>query len=214
MEKVKGRPSLPSKRQKRLHYSVWVNEDQKKLIDERVSKSNLSASQYILAQLELLPVKLPSRRDIPDHISRQIINLEKLSGILAFYAHRTKDKQLISSEWMRSSQMIRRLSELVSKWLFEQFDISDTQFFFESNTKSLDKVLKMIETGEESEERRIYLLEILKLQKQNELMLQKYNRYYSSMDHDLSLFQIDPIMNVEDIHIEIKNHISLIMELL
>ena len=60
MEKIKGRPSLPAKRQKRLHYSVWLNEEQKQKIDERISKSNLSASQYILAQLELVPVKLPA----------------------------------------------------------------------------------------------------------------------------------------------------------
>jgi len=212
MEKIKGRPSLPSKRQKRLHYSVWLNEEQKQKIDERISKSNLSASQYILAQLELVPVKLPARRDIPDHISRQIINLEKLSGILAFYAHRTKDKQLITSEWVKSSQVIRRLSELVSKWLFEQFEIPALQTFFAANIQSYEHLLQLIGSGEQTEEQRVYLSEIHKLHKRNELIFAKYKSYYGSLDHDLSIFQTEKVTALEDVHAEIKNQIKIILE--
>lgn len=212
MEKIKGRPSLPAKRQKRLHYSVWLNEEQKQKIDERISKSNLSASQYILAQLELIPVKLPARRDIPDHISRQIINLEKLSGILAFYAHRTKDEQLITSEWIKSSQVIRRLSELVSKWLFEQFEIPALQASFETNNQSFKNLILLIGSGEETEEQRIYLSEIHKLQKQNELIFGKYKGYYSSLDHDLSIFQTEKVTAIEVVHAEIKKQVRLILE--
>ena len=212
MEKIKGRPSLPAKRQKRLHYSVWLNEEQKQKIDERISKSNLSASQYILAQLELVPVKLPARRDIPDHISRQIINLEKLSGILAFYAHRTKDKQLITSEWIKSSQVIRRLSELVSKWLFEQFEIPALQTFFEANIQSYEHLIQLIGSGEQTEEQRIYLSEIYKLHKRNELIFAKYKGYYGSLDHDLSIFQTEKVTVLEDVHAEIKNRIRIILE--
>ncbi|KAA6437060.1 hypothetical protein FEM33_20285 [Dyadobacter flavalbus] len=212
MEKIKGRPSLPSKRKKRLHYSVWLNEEQKQKIDERISKSNLSASQYILAQLELVPVKLPARRDIPDHISRQIINLEKLSGILAFYAHRTKDKQLITSEWMKSSQVIRRLSELVSKWLFEQFEIPALRNFFETNIHSFEKLLHLIGSGEDTEEQRIYLSEVYKLYKINELTFGKYKSYYSRLDHDLSIFQTYKVTVVEDVHAEIQNEIKQILQ--
>lgn len=212
MEKIKGRPSLPSKRQKRLHYSVWLNEEQKQKIDERISKSNLSASQYILAQLELETVKLPARRDIPDHISRQIINLEKLSGILAFYAHRTKDKQLIASEWMKSSQVIRRLSELVSKWLFEQFEIPALRNFFETNIHSFEKLLHLIGSGDDTEEQRIYLSEVYKLYKINEQTFGKYKSYYSRLDHDLSIFQTDKVTVVEDVHAEIQNEIKQILQ--
>jgi len=212
MEKIKGRPSLPSKRQKRLHYSVWLNEEQKQKIDEHISKSNLSASQYILAQLELVPVKLPVRRDIPDHISRQIINLEKLSGILAFFAHRTKDKQLITSEWMKSSQVIRRLSELVLKWLFEQFEIPSMQAFFETNIQSYEYLLQLIGSGVQTEERRIYLTEIYKLYKKNELTFGKYKGYYSSLDHDLTIFQTEKVTTLEDVHAEIKNQVTIILE--
>jgi hypothetical protein len=212
MEKIKGRPSLPSKRQKRLHYSVWLNEEQKQKIDERISKSNLSASQYILAQLELVPVKLPARRDIPDHISRQIINLEKLSGILAFYAHRTKDKQLLTSEWMKSSQVVRRLSELVSKWLFEQFQIPAMHAFFETNSLSFENLLQLIGSGEDTEEQRIYLSEIYKLHKKNEQVFGKYKNYYNSLDHDLSIFQKEQVTLLEDVHAEIKKQVKLILE--
>lgn len=212
MEKIKGRPTLPSKRQKRLHYSVWLNEEQKQKIDERILKSNLSASQYILAQLELVPVNLPARRDIPDHISRQIINLEKLSGILAFYAHRTKDKRLITTEWMKSSQVIRRLSELVSKWLFEQFEIPALQAFFETNIQSFERLLQLIGSGEQTEEQRIYLSEIYKLHKKNELIFSKYRGYYGSLDHDLTIFQTEKVKAIEDVHAEIKNLVRLILE--
>ena len=210
----KGRPELPPKKQKRLHYSVWLNEDQKRLIDERIAGSNLSASQYILTQLELSPVRLPARKDIPDHIARLIINLEKLSGMLAFYAHRTADAQLISSEWINSSQLVRRLSELVSNWLFEQFGIPALSSFFESNEKGLERLSELINTGPPSEEQIYYLGQIDALRKENQQAQSQYQRYYSSQDHDLTIFQQEKVTYQEDIHEQIKKQIKTIVELL
>ena len=209
----KGRPELPSKKQKRLHYSVWLNEDQKRLIDERIARSNLSASQYILTQLELSPVRPPARKDIPDHIARLIINLEKLSGMLAFYAHRTADAQLISSEWINSSQLVRRLSELVSNWLFEQFGIPALVSFFESNEKSLARLSELIATGAPSEENTYYLNQLGALRKENQQIRRQYQRYYTSQDHDLSIFQQEKVTYQQDIHAEIKKHIKTILDL-
>lgn len=210
----KGRPELPSKKQKRLHYSVWLTEDQKRLIDERIARSNLSASQYILTQLGLAPVKLPARKNIPDHIARLIINLEKLSGILAFYAHRTADAQLISSEWIKSSQLVRRLSELVSNWLFEQFGIPALSSFFESNEKSLKRVSELIGTGRPSEEQKYYLSLIEALRKENQQAQSQYQRYYSGQDHDLTIFKQEKVTYQEDIHDQIRKQIKTIVDFL
>lgn len=209
----KGRPELPPKRQKRLHYSVWLNENQKRLIDERIARSNLSASQYILTQLEIAPVKLPARKEIPDHIARLIINLEKLSGMLAFYAHRTTDHQLLSSEWIKSSQLIRRLSELVSNWLFEQFGIPTLFSFFESNEKSLERLSELIATGAPSEENTYYLNQLEALRKENQQIRSQYQRYYASQDHDLTIFQQEKVTYQEDIHAEIKKQIKILLDL-
>ena len=119
---------------------------------------------------------------------------------------------MITSDWVKSSQVIRRLSELVSKWLFEQFEIIALQTFFAENIQSYEHLLQLIGSGEQTEEQKVYLSEVYKLHKRNELIFAKYKSYYGSLDHDLSIFQTEKVTALEDVHVEIKNQIRIILE--
>lgn len=211
-ERMKGRPALPKQKKKKLHYSVWLNPEQKRIIDERIAFSNLSASQYILTQLELAPIQPPKRRNMPKHISKQIVNLEKLSGMLAFYGLKTKDKELVSEAWLKSSKIIRYLSELITLWVYEEFYISKVRNFLNRNESSLHNMLVILDLAENTITNNQLKKEIQELALLNKEALQLYDKYFGFEDVDLTIFQQEESASKElDIHQEIKTIVQQIV---
>jgi hypothetical protein len=64
-KKQKGRPPKGERIAKKEHFSVWVSKDQKALINEKIQRSGLSASQYFLTQVLDTPIKRPQLKVLP-----------------------------------------------------------------------------------------------------------------------------------------------------
>lgn len=120
---TKGRPPKPTLKRKRLHYSVWVNEEEKRQIDHLIEQSNLSASQFFITQVIEKPIQRPKKKTLPQSVVKQITSLEKLSGLLSLTVLKTKDNAMISQQWLESSQNVKWLSQLIILRIFEDFDL-------------------------------------------------------------------------------------------
>lgn len=124
MEKPsKGRPPKPAPQRKRLQYSVWVSAEEKQQIDTLIEASNLSASQFFLTLAINKPFERPKKKTLPKGVAEQISSLEKLSGLLALSALKTKDKAMLAENWRESSQTVKWIIRLVSLWIFAEFDL-------------------------------------------------------------------------------------------
>lgn len=121
--KRKGRPPKEEKVVRRDHFSVWVTKDEKARINQLIEKSELSASQFFLTLALDTPIKRPQKKTLPASTAEMIRTLEQLSGILSLAVLKTKDQQMQSQQWMKSSQYIRLLSQIITLWVFEDFEI-------------------------------------------------------------------------------------------
>ncbi|SKB52265.1 plasmid mobilization protein [Dyadobacter psychrophilus] len=121
--KRKGRPPKEEKVVRRDHFSVWVTKDEKVEINQLVEKSGLSASQFFLTLALDTPIKRPQKKTLPARTAEMIRTLEQLSGILSLAVLKTKDHQMQSRQWMQSSQHLRLLSQIITLWIFEDFEI-------------------------------------------------------------------------------------------
>ncbi len=121
--KKKGRPPKEEKVVRRDHFSVWVTKDEKARINQLIEKSGLSASQFFLTLALDTPIKRPQKKTLPIRTAEMIKILEQLSGILSLAVLKTKDHQMQSQQWMQSSQYVRLLSQIITLWVFEDFEI-------------------------------------------------------------------------------------------
>lgn len=121
--KRKGRPPKEEKVVRRDHFSVWVTKDEKARINQLIEKSGLSASQFFLTLALDTPFKRPQKKTLPIRTAEMIKTLEQLSGILSLAVLKTKDHQMQSQQWMQSSQYVRLLSQIITLWVFEDFEI-------------------------------------------------------------------------------------------
>lgn len=124
-KKTKGRPPKPAPKRKRLQYSVWVSAEEKKHIDTLIEATNLSASQFFLTLAINKPFERPKKKTLPKGVAEQISNLEKLSGLLALSALKTKDKLMLAESWRVSSLTVKWMTQLISLWIFAEFDLPD-----------------------------------------------------------------------------------------
>ena len=108
---------------RRDHFSVWVTKDEKARINQLIEKSGLSASQFFLTLALDTPIKRPQKKTLPIRTAEMIKILEQLSGILSLAVLKTKDHQMQSQQWMQSSQYVRLLSQIITLWVFEDFEI-------------------------------------------------------------------------------------------
>lgn len=175
-----GRPPKAEGTAKRAHFSVWVTQEQKTRINEMIGKSGLSASEYFLTLALDVPFKRPQKRTLPPQTAKTIRVLEQLAGILSLAVVKTKDRQMLSREWQESSQRIRLLANLTTRWAFESFEIHSFQ-----NTitqvhawiNQTNRYLKeMLEQGESME---LMLESGSRMAKQLQALLDKYDAYYS-----------------------------------
>ena len=122
-KKSKGRPPKPAPKRKRLQYSVWVSAEEKQQIDKLIDAANLSASQFFLTLAINKPFERPKKKTLPKGVAEQISNLEKLSGLLALSALKTKDKVMLAESWQVSAQTVKWVTRLISLWIFAEFDL-------------------------------------------------------------------------------------------
>jgi hypothetical protein len=177
MEKqhTKGRPPKSPQKTKRCHYSVWLSEEQKRIIDQQIQQSNLSASQFFLTQVLDNPVRRPKKKSLPKAVVEKIVVLEKLSGLLALAVLKTKDKDMISKEWLQSSQQVRFLTHLILCWIFEDFDLPDLR-------KTLMKVQAETHTLYH------YLVALLPTNKTTDTILETLRVLHQQSSHTLHQF--------------------------
>lgn len=125
--KSKGRPPKEERVVRRDHFSVWVTQEEKAKINQLIEKSGLSASQFFLTLALATPLKRPQKKTLPARTAEMIRTLERLSGILSLAVLKTKDHQIQSQQWQQSSQSVRLLANLITLWVFEDFEIRSTQ---------------------------------------------------------------------------------------
>ncbi len=121
---TKGRPPKSTEKQKRLHYSVWVTESEKKLIDGLASQAGLPASQFFLTQVIDKQIKTQRKKAWPKSIEPYMLGINKISGMLSLIALKTKDRDMQqSNNWLHSSECIKWLNKLILLRVFEDFEL-------------------------------------------------------------------------------------------
>ncbi|WP_342086167.1 hypothetical protein [Dyadobacter sp. OTU695] len=70
-----------------------------------------------------IPFKRPEKRTLPKATADTIRILEQLAGALSVAVLKTKGHQMLSAQWEQSSQRIKLLADLITLWIFENFEI-------------------------------------------------------------------------------------------
>jgi hypothetical protein len=178
-QKQKGRPPKPEKSVRRNHFSVWVTKDEKSHVNELIEKSGMSASQFFLTLALDTPLKRPQRKTLPAHTAELIRMLSQLAGMLSLAVLKTKDQHMQSENWLASSQSIRQLANLITLWIYEDFEI-----------RTVHKTLAEIEGWMEDlytyqnavlatgENKNAVLEKTLAVHQAARQLLQKYEQYY------------------------------------
>jgi hypothetical protein len=122
-KKQKGRPPKGEGTSKREHFSVWVSREEKELINEKIQKSGLSASQFFLTQVLDVPLKRPQIKTLPDKTAELYKVLRMLSGQFAVAVLRASQADMLSRQWQESSQNISLISKLLMQWVYEDFEV-------------------------------------------------------------------------------------------
>ena len=147
-KKSKGRPTKPALKRKRLQYSVWVSAEEKQQIDKLIEQANLPASQFFLTQVIEKPIQRPKKKTLPKAVMQQISILEKLAGVLSLAVLKTKDKDMIQSvNWQQSSQNIKWISELLSLFIFQDFDFPKLKINLQQIKEDAQKLYWFSEVG-------------------------------------------------------------------
>ena len=178
-KKPKGRPAKNEKIVRRSHFSIWATKEEKELLNQHIERSGLSASQYFLTLALNSPIKRPQKKSLPARTAETILILEKLAGILSLAVLKTRDVDMLSQRWQDSSKNVRMLSDLITKWVFEDFEIwtirkslSDIEQWMQQLEMYLGKVLP------ESENKTSILGKTADISKVSKELLEKYESYY------------------------------------
>jgi hypothetical protein len=202
----KGRPPKEEGVAKREHFSVWVSADQKSQINQLIEKSGLSASQYFLALALDVPFKRPQKRTLPKATAETIRILEQLAGILSLSILKTKDHQMLSMQWQQSSQRIRLLADLITRWVFESFEIRSFQKTLTEIdswiTSIADYLGHVLGIGESKEQ---ILREVGSMSRSARELLSKYESYYEGPLQDLAPVWKNEAEDIASVHYEIEN---------
>jgi len=213
--KRKGRPPKEEKVVRRYHFSVWVTKDEKARINQLIEKSGLSASQFFLTLALDTPIKRPQKKTLPTRTAEMIRTLEQLSGILSLAVLKTKDQQMQSQQWMQSSRYVRLLSQIITLWVFEDFEIR-------TFSKTLDKVQEwMRQLGlyirrvlPESQNKTSIMDTTENLFRSAKELLAKYERHYqpAEMATQLSSWKSDASSNPDLLHRMIEEKVTAMLK--
>lgn len=178
-KKQKGRPPKGERIAKKEHFSVWVSRDQKALINEKIQRSGLSASQYFLTQVLDTPIKRPQLKVLPQKTAELYKVLRMLSGQFALAVLRASQAHMLSRQWQESSQNISLVSKLIMQWVYEDFEVrSFRQTLMDINewTRQLYGYLEKVLPTAES---KTSILETAaKLHHKSRELLEKYEAHY------------------------------------
>lgn len=205
----KGRPQKPNGTAKRAHFSVWVSHQQKNKINEQIVKSGLSASEYFLTLALDIPFKRPKKRTLSPAVADTVRVLQQLAGILSLAVLKTKDRQMLSKEWQQSSQRVRLLSSLITRWVFEDFEIRGFQKTLSNLQIWTDQTMiylkEILETGESKE---MILKNGNLISKELQELLEKYEAYYSESLREFSQVNSTRPQKIDSIHQEIADSLE------
>lgn len=213
--KRKGRPPKEEKVVRRDHFSVWVTKDEKAKINQLIEKSGLSASQFFLTLALDTPIKRPQKKTLPTKTAEMIRTLEQLSGILSIAVLKTKDQQMQSQQWMQSSRYVRLLSQIITLWVFEDFEIR-------TFSKTLNKVQEwMRQLGlyirrvlPESDNKTSIMDTTENLFHSAKELLAKYERHYqpAEMVAQLTSWKSDASSNPDLVHRMIEEKVTAMLK--
>lgn len=213
--KRKGRPPKEEKVVRRDHFSVWVTKDEKSRINQLIEKSGLSASQFFLTLALDTPIKRPQKKTLPATTAEMIRTLEQLSGILSLAVLKTKDQQMQSQQWMQSSRYVRLLSQIITLWVFEDFEIR-------TFSKTLNKVqewmrhlgLYIRRVLPESQNKTSIMDTTENLFHSAKELLAKYERHYqpAEMVAQLSSWKSDASSNQDLLHRMIEEKVTAMLK--
>lgn len=191
-KKQKGRPPKGQGTAKREHFSVWVSKEEKELINQKIERSGLSASQFFLTQVLDVPLKRPQIKTLPDKTAELYKVLRMLSGQFAVAVLRASQADMLSRQWQESSQNISLISKLLMQWVYEDFEIRSfrqTLFDIRDWTGQLYIYLeKMLPSGEG---KTAALETTSRLYYKSKELLEKYEAHYLKQEapNDLEVWQ-------------------------
>ncbi len=212
-QKQKGRPPKEKGTAKREHFSVWVNVEQKRQINEMIEKSGLSASQFFLTLALDIPFKRPEKRALPKATAETVRVLQQLSGVLSLAALKTKGHQMLSDQWQQSSQRVRLLADLITLWVFESFEIRSMKKAFDELLKWSNELTSYLSQMLPETEGKHHLL--LRCSSTSRLigdLQQKYQAYYSQPLEELTPLWKSGETDALSVHAEIEKALSIIMK--
>lgn len=214
-KKQKGRPPKPDGTGKREHFSVWVSKEEKQLINKKIEKSGLSASQFFLTQVLDVPLKRPQIKTLPDKTAELYKVLRMLSGQFAVAVLRASHADMLSRQWQQSSQNISLLSKLLMQWVYEDFEV---RFFRSTLTEIIDfnrqlyvylqKVLPASNSKTQS------LETVSGLYHKSRSLLEKYEAHYlrQETDQNLVVWQSEAVDTVRPVHDVIKESMDQLLK--
>lgn len=186
-QKQKGRPPKEKGTAKRDHFSVWVSADQKRQINELIGKSGLSASQFFLTLALDIPFKRPEKRTLPKATADTIRILEQLAGVLSVAALKTKGYQMLSARWEESSQRVKLLADLITLWIFENFEIRSFQKSLSQICQWADELAVYLDHSMGERQNKLRMQERIKsIHRLAGDLLRKYEAYYASPLEELA----------------------------
>jgi hypothetical protein len=200
---------------RRDHFSVWVTKDEKIRINQLVEKSGLSASQFFLTLALDTPIKRPQKKTLPARTAEMIRTLEQLSGILSLAVLKTKDQQMQSRQWMQSSQLVRLLAQIITLWIFEDFEIrtfhktlNNVQEWMHQLTLYIQRILP------ESQNKTTILETTENIFRNAQELLAKYESYYQPVElvGQLRVWKSDVSDHPDQIHRIIEEKVTAILK--
>ncbi|WP_374756088.1 plasmid mobilization protein [Dyadobacter frigoris] len=204
-KKQKGRPPKGERIAKKEHFSVWVSKDQKALINEKIQRSGLSASQYFLTQVLDTPIKRPQLKVLPRQTAELYKVLRMLSGQFALAVLRASQADMLSRQWQESSQNISLVSKLIMQWVYEDFEVRSFRQTLTDINEWTRQIYGYLEKVLPTAESKTGILETAaRLRHKSQELLEKYEVHYlrDEAPNDLAVWQDekpDPRIPVHDV---------------
>lgn len=191
-KKQKGRPPKGERIAKKEHFSVWVSKDQKALINEKIQRSGLSASQYFLTQVLDTPIKRPQLKVLPEQTAELYKVLRMLSGQFALAVLRASQADMLSGQWQQSSQNISLISKLIMQWVYEDFEVRSFRQTLTDINEWTRQIYGYLEKVLPNAESKTGILETAaRLHHKSRELLEKYEAHYLKQEapNDLAVWQ-------------------------
>ncbi|MCF0075799.1 hypothetical protein LZD49_35360, partial [Dyadobacter sp. CY261] len=148
----------------------------------------------------------PQKRTLPKATAETIRILEQLAGILSLAILKTKDHPMLSMQWQQSSQRVRLLADLITRWVFESFEIRSFQKTITEIdcwiTSLSDYLGQVLGPGESKEQ---ILREAWGMARSARQLLSKYESYYVGPLQELAPTWKNEAADIASVHFEIEN---------